>query len=63
MSQPLRESISTNVTDLAEIMHTVNAAGLDFGFAEEQLSFQIEALISELREQVDSSLKLAETED
>jgi len=63
MSDALRASLETNIDDLTEILHTVRSSGLDFGFSEEQLSYQIEGLISSLYDQVEVSLKLAEVQD
>lgn len=60
MSQPLRQSLSDNISSLSELEHSVAASGLDFGFEQEQLSYQIEALISELEVSIDNAIKLLE---
>lgn len=63
MSDALCQSLRETADDLNDLFHLVKSSGLDFGFAEEQLSYQIEGLVSELSDQIDQSLRLAELGD
>lgn len=57
MSTALRQSIQENIDSLKEIRHTVLSSGLDFGFDQEQISFQLEGLILELKESIEDAIK------
>lgn len=57
MSTELRQSIQENIDSLNEIQHTVLSSGLDFGFDQEQISFQLEGLILELKESIEDAIK------
>lgn len=57
MSTDLRQSIQENIDSLNEIQHTVLSSGLDFGFDQEQISFQLEGLILELKESIEDAIK------
>ena len=63
MSDPLRQSLRENIESLQSQLHTVLSSGLDFGFDQEQISYQIEGLISTLDESISSAIKLSEIED
>lgn len=57
MSQPLRQALSDNIAALSELLHTVAASGVDFGFEQEQLAYQIESLIGELDDSITTAVK------
>lgn len=59
MSDALRQSLKENIEGLQEIQHEVISSGLDFSFDQEQLTFQIEGLVSELRDSVDQAIKFS----
>ena len=63
MSQPLVKSLEDNITRLTEMQHTIRSSGYDLGFEQEQLSYQLEGLVYELGESIDTALKLAEIEE
>ncbi len=57
MSQVLQKSIRDNIDALFEQLHTVKASGYDLGFEQEQLSFQLEGFVFELKESIELALK------
>lgn len=57
MSTDLRQSIQENIDSLNEIQRTVLSSGLDFSFDQEQISFQLEGLILELKEAIEDAIK------
>jgi hypothetical protein len=57
MSQPLLHSLIDTISRLAVLQHTVAAAGIDFGFADEQLAFQLEALVNDLEDSINSTIE------
>jgi len=56
----LRQSIDESIQKLDELHHEVISSGLDFGFDQEQIAFQIEGLIFDLQESISSAIKLSE---
>jgi hypothetical protein len=63
MTDPLRASIQENIQDLEELRDLIIDSGLDFNFEQEQISFQIEGLVFELKESIQRAIKLSELED
>jgi hypothetical protein len=59
MSLPLVKSLQDNINRLITIQHTVKSSGFDLGFDQEQLSYQLEGLVFELGESVDTAIKTA----
>jgi hypothetical protein len=45
------------------VLLKVNSSGLEFGFEEEQLSFQLEGLIFEFKEAIDKAISLTQLGD
>lgn len=58
MSQPLRTSLGDTIFKLSEILHTVAASGLDFGFEQEQIAYQIESLTAELDDSITHATRM-----
>jgi len=63
MSHALRSSIERNIDDLASINHTIKSSDYDLGFEQEQLSYQMEGLVFELKESVEAAIKLASLDE
>ena len=63
MSQPLAKSIQDTIDRLESILLNVEASGIEFEFAEEQLSFQLEGLVFEFSEAIDNVITRYEKGD
>lgn len=63
MSQALKHSLSDIIDESDALLHLVKSSGLDFNFDQEQIAFRIEAMIFELKESIDSAVKLSELEE